>query len=261
VLLSNFKQTEGYTAAPSHLSSTDIQGRPVLKFGFRLKDSLIYPSISTITEELEKCQLKLIKPRFYFSDEWFCADQSTDIAIPFYFYSAQMLKVARAYGLQIEGNSRLQFLRYLRHEIGHAFDNAYAIHQRKDFRMVFGDPNFIYAPDNYLSRSQSSSHAQNINKWYSQTHPLEDFAETFAVCLCPKMMSYQRTHGNSHRNEKFDYVEKMIRHFKSRHPKINRKPPLHPSWQIKKTIHRIFLEQKKHDAHVSCEMSGNLQRY
>ena len=80
------------------------------------------------------------------------------------------------------GNSRL-LMRILRHEAGHALDNAYRLRRRRRWRDVFGPASRPY-PARY--RAGSRRYAQHLGEWYAQAHPTEDFAETFAVWLTPK---------------------------------------------------------------------------
>jgi hypothetical protein len=81
---------------------------------------------------------------------------------------------------EAEGESLGEFLRILRHETGHALDNAYRLHRRKRFREVFGPITQAY-PRFYQPRPYSKRYVQNLDSWYAQSHPAEDFAETFAV--------------------------------------------------------------------------------
>jgi hypothetical protein len=82
------------------------------------------------------------------------------------------------------GNSRL-LMRILRHEAGHAVDNAYRLRRRRRWREVFGPASRPY-PARYRARAGSRRYVHHLGEWYAQAHPTEDFAETFAVWLAPK---------------------------------------------------------------------------
>src|SRR5256885_16453644 len=75
--------------------------------------------------------------------------------------------------------------RILRHEAGHALDNAYRLRRRKRWRAVFGPASLPY-PARYRARPGSRRYVHHLGEWYAQAHPSEDFAETFAVWLTPK---------------------------------------------------------------------------
>jgi hypothetical protein len=85
--------------------------------------------------------------------------------------------------LEVEGGEHEWCMRILRHEAGHAIDNAYKLRRG--------------ASAGAVRRSSSVSrvlHAQAVQQelrhaprpWYAQSHPDEDFAETFAVWLTPE---------------------------------------------------------------------------
>ena len=80
--------------------------------------------------------------------------------------------------------TRRSCLRILRHEAGHAIDNAYRLRRRPTRRRLFGMPTTPY-PEYYTPKPYSKSFVQHLDHWYAQSHPDEDFAETFAVWLDP----------------------------------------------------------------------------
>ena len=82
-------------------------------------------------------------------------------------------------------------MKLLRHETAHAIDNAYRIRRKKRWRGVFGSASTPYR-DSYVAAHDNKNFVINLDYWYSQSHPAEDFAETFAVWLTPssKWRSY-----------------------------------------------------------------------
>jgi hypothetical protein len=75
-------------------------------------------------------------------------------------------------------------MRLLRHEAGHALDTAFRLRRRRRWREVFGRASRPYA-DSYRPNPGSHNFVQHLDAWYAQSHPTEDFAETFAVWLNP----------------------------------------------------------------------------
>ena len=63
-------------------------------------------------------------------------------------------------------------------------DNAYQLRRRPARRELFGRPSTRY-PEYYTPKPYSKSFVQHLDHWYAQSHPDEDFAETFAVWLDP----------------------------------------------------------------------------
>jgi hypothetical protein len=73
----------------------------------------------------------------------------------------------------------------LRHEAGHVMQHAFELHRRKSWREVFGPSSRRY-PRYYKPDPASRNYVQHLRLWYAQSHPDEDFAETFAVWLRPR---------------------------------------------------------------------------
>ena len=77
---------------------------------------------------------------FYLSDEWFTPDGATAIAIPFYLAHPRLEKLEETQMLEVEGGEYEWCMRILRHEAGHAIDNAYRLRRRARRREIFGSP-------------------------------------------------------------------------------------------------------------------------
>ncbi len=58
------------------------------------------------------------------------------------------------------------------------------LRRRRRRLQLFGSPRTPY-PDFYLPKPYSKSFVLHLDSWYAQSHPDEDFAETFAVWLTP----------------------------------------------------------------------------
>ena len=65
------------------------------------------------------------RPRYWLSDEWFTPDGVPGVAIPFYLAHPRLEKLELAQMLEVEGGDEATCLKILRHEVGHAIDNAY----------------------------------------------------------------------------------------------------------------------------------------
>src|SRR5215207_5021476 len=131
---------------------------------------------------------------FYLADEWFTPDGATAIAIPFYLAHPRLEKLEDAQMFEVEGGEHEWCMRILRHEAGHAIDNAFRLRLRRQRREVFGSPAKPY-PAFYTPKPYSKSFVLHLDAWYAQSHPDEDFAETFAVWLTPNSEWRQRYVG------------------------------------------------------------------
>ena len=85
---------------------------------------------------------------------------------------------------EVEGGTERWCMQLLRHETGHAIDTAYRLHRRKVWRKCFGPFTRNY-PQYCTPRPQSRNYVLHLDWWYTQSHPAEDYAETFAVWLKP----------------------------------------------------------------------------
>src|SRR5215510_10286233 len=87
----------------------------------------------TLAERIHQVQDELagsgvrVPIHFYLSDEWFTPDGATAIAIPFYLAHPRLEKLEESQMFEVEGGEREWGLRILRHEAGHAIDNAFKL--------------------------------------------------------------------------------------------------------------------------------------
>jgi hypothetical protein len=173
----------------------------------RLVDSLIQPDVERLHGELERRGIRF-KPHVWFSTEWFSPDGVPGIAAPFFAAHPRLRRLEQRKMGEVEGGSRKWRIRILRHEAGHALDTAYRLRRRKDWREVFGPASRPY-PRGYRVRPGSRSYVQHIGYWYAQSHPVEDFAETFAVWLQPKAR-WRREYQGWPALEKLEYVDELM---------------------------------------------------
>jgi hypothetical protein len=148
--------------------------------GLRIAGSPLEARVAQLARELERARLRLC-PSVWLSSAWFSPEGVPGFAIPFYLAHPRLVALERRLG-HVEGASRAACLRLLRHEAGHALDTAYALRRRKGWRAHFGSAREPYHWS-YRPRPGSRRYVQNLENWYAQSHPSEDFAETFAVWL------------------------------------------------------------------------------
>ena len=151
--------------------------------GVTLESSGLEPRLDQLRSELAGRGLEF-RPHFWLSEEWFCPDGVPGIAIPFYLAHPRLARLEEKQTLEVEGGTPEWFLRILRHEAGHAIENAFHLRQRRRRRALFGRSSEPY-PKFYLPRPYSRSFVVHLDGYYAQSHPDEDFAETFAVWLTP----------------------------------------------------------------------------
>src|SRR5690242_17443723 len=153
------------------------------ELGLQIEGSWLDARVTMLHDELAARGLTF-QPHYWLSAEWFTPDGVPGIAMPFYLAHPRLMRLEKAQMLEVEGGTPEWCLQILRHEAGHAFDNAYELRKLRRRVRAFGRPSTPY-PDFYLPKPYSKSFVLHLDSWYAQSHPDEDFAETFAVWLSP----------------------------------------------------------------------------
>jgi hypothetical protein len=154
------------------------------------------------------------RPHVWLSEEWFSPDGIPGIAIPFYLAHPRLMRLERRYMREVEGGNDKWLMRILRHETGHAIDTAFALRRRKSWRQVFGKASRRY-PTRYSPRPTSRRHVLHLGHWYAQSHPTEDFAETFAVWL-PRRARWRSQYQGWPALAKLEFVDATLRGLEGR---------------------------------------------
>ena len=212
--------------------------------GVTIEGTDLESRIATVNAELEARGVKYFRPRYWLSDEWFTPDGVPGVAIPFYLAHPRLAKLELAQMLEVEGADEVGCLRILRHEVGHALDNAYELRRRPTRRRLFGNPATEY-PEYYTPKPYSKSFVQHLDHWYAQSHPDEDFAETFAVWLEPD--SHWSTHyagWPAHR--KLEYMDRLMRELSRRRPALKSKRVVDPLPRLRKTLGEHYRKKREH---------------
>jgi len=207
----------------------------------KLEGTLIEARKRRLYDELEAKGLRF-HPHFWIGQEWFTPDGVPGIAVPFYLVHPRLLQLERRFMLEAEGAAEGACMRILRHEAGHAIDNAFRLHRRKRWKDLFGSFSEPY-PDSYRPMPNSRKFVQHINGWYAQAHPAEDFAETFAVWLTPDL-SWRRRYAGWPALEKLEYVAELMTELIGVSPPVRTRRFIEPLKEIKLTL-REHWEQKR----------------
>jgi putative zinc-binding metallo-peptidase len=199
--------------------------------------------IARLNGELEARGL-IFKPHYYLSDEWFTPDGVPGIAMPFYLAHPRLARLEQKEMLEVEGGDEESCLRILRHEAGHAIDNAYRLRRRPLRRRLFGNPAIDY-PEYYTPKPYSKSFVQHLDHWYAQSHPDEDFAETFAVWLDPQAMWATRYAGWP-AQRKLEYMGRLMRELARKRPAVTSRRQVDPLPRLKKTLGDHYRKKREH---------------
>jgi Putative zinc-binding metallo-peptidase len=172
-----------------------------------IERSAVTPHVRRLYSDLERRGLSL-RPHVWLSEEWFSPDGVPGIAVPFYLAHPRLERLERRIMGEAEGGNSRLLMRILRHEAGHALDNAFRLRRRRRWREVFGPASRPY-PARYRARAGSRRYVHHLGEWYAQAHPTEDFAETFAVWLAPKS-AWRKSYAGWPALHKLQAVEELV---------------------------------------------------
>ena len=178
-----------------------------------LASSPLEHSVRRLYAELDRKGIRF-RPHFWLSEEWFSPDGVPGIAIPFYLAHPRLMRLERRFMHEVEGGNDKWLMRILRHETGHAIDTAFGLRRRKTWRDAFGKASRRY-PSRYSPRPGSRNFVLHLGHWYAQSHPTEDFAETFAVWLPPRSR-WRGQYAGWPAIAKLEYVDETIRGLEGR---------------------------------------------
>jgi hypothetical protein len=186
--------------------------------GLHIAGTALQHRVDRLHQELARSGLSF-RPYVWLSTDWFTPEGSTGFAIPFYLAHPRLVRLEHAQMLEAEGSTHEQCMKLLRHEAGHALDNAHRLHRRVDWRATFGKYSEPYRLD-YHARPNSKDHVQHLGFWYAQSHPAEDYAETFAVWLAPQSR-WQETYAGWPALKKLECVDQMMADVGELRPRVH----------------------------------------
>ena len=230
---------------PEWVSWSDEQllNLPMNQLGVTLDGTFLSDQIQQLYAELESRQLRF-RPHFWLSNEWFTPDGVPGVAVPFYLAHPRLAKLEMHQMLEVEGGTSEWCMRILRHEAGHAVENAYRLRRLRRRQQVFGRSSDPY-PKYYSPRPYSRSFVRHLDVWYAQSHPDEDFAETFAVWLTPDSTWADRYKGWPVL-KKLRYVDELMTGLAAVSPKVFTTEEIDPLSGLKKTLREHYERKRRH---------------
>ena len=224
------------------LSDPRLLEMPLCDLGVTVEGSSVAPQVQTLYGELGGQGIQF-RPHIWLSDEWFTPDNVPGIAIPFYLAHPRLREMERTQMLEVEGGTPDWCMRILRHEAGHALDNAHRLHRRKPYRELFGSYREPY-PDSYKPKPYTKHFVIHLDMWYAQAHPAEDFAETFAVWLNPDSR-WQEQYATWPAMRKLRYVEQVMGEVGGRPAAVTSSRP-HPMSSLRHTLGEHYERKRKY---------------
>jgi hypothetical protein len=198
-----------------------------------IKGTWLEDCIDTLYEELKDRGIRL-RPHVWISSEWFSPANVPGVAIPFYLAHPRLMKLEKKMMFEAEGSTRSECMAILRHETGHAVQHAYQLQRRRRWQQLFGLSSKRY-PLYYRPNPASRRYVQHLRRWYAQSHPDEDFAETFAVWLRPRS-SWRTRYADWPALKKLEYVDELMSEIAGAKPLITTRERVDPLSKLNQTL-------------------------
>ena len=221
----------------SRLSDEALLDLRLCDLRLRLDGSRLARAVKRMHRELAGRGIALA-PHCWISLEWFSPDGVPGIALPFYLAHPRLELLQRRCVGEAEGGNARELRHILRHEAGHAVDTAYRLRRRADWRRAFGSASEKY-PHVYRPRPGSRRYVQHLAGWYAQSHPAEDFAETFAVWLAPHS-DWRRRYARWPAIRKLHYVDALMMELRGAEPSVRSRRVIEPLSEANFTLREYY---------------------
>jgi hypothetical protein len=224
----------------------------------RIRGTQLEQRVEKLYHELEARSLHF-HPHVWLAEEWFTPDGVAGFAIPFYLAHPRLMKLERSQMLEVEGASESECMRILRHEAGHAIDNAFRLHARRSWSDTFGSYRVPY-PEWYQPQPGSRDYVFNLDAWYAQAHPAEDFAETFAVWLKPGGR-WRRQYEGWGAQRKLEYAGQLMLELAGKSPRRLARRQVEALPTLKRTLREHYRRKRAYyTIHWPASYERNLYR-
>jgi hypothetical protein len=207
-----------------------------------IEGSWLEPRIAQLYRELERCGV-VFPPHFWLSDDWFTPEGVPGVALPFYLAHPRLARLEETQMLEVEGGTPEWCMRILRHETGHAIDNAFRLRRFRRRQQLFGKSTLPY-PESYAPRPYSRNFVLHLENWYAQSHPDEDFAETFAVWMTPRS-AWRRTYAGWPALKKLEYVDELMWELAGKTPPVTNRRQVEPLRSLKRTLRQHYARKRE----------------
>jgi hypothetical protein len=189
--------------------------------------------LDNLHDELEQRGIR-VRPHAWISSEWFSPENTPGIAFPFYLAHPRLMRLEKKKIIDVEGGSWSECMSILRHEAGHVLQHSYQLQRRRRWQQMFGPSSKRY-PSYYRPNPASRYFVQHLRLWYAQSHPDEDFAETFAVWLRPRS-NWRTRYAGWPALKKLEYVDELMAEFATQPPLLTRRERVEPLAQLTETL-------------------------
>jgi hypothetical protein len=233
------RRARGWAALPDD----ELLDLRLCDLGLSIEGSPLEAHVARLHADLARAGLRF-RPHVWLSTDWFSPDGVPGVAIPFYLAHPRLARLERRQMLQVEGGDAHWCLQLLRHETGHAIDSAYRLHRRARWRELFGRAARPYRAT-YAPNPESRRFVLHLRNYYAQSHPSEDFAETFAVWLTPRSRWHERYAGWP-ALRKLEYVDALMREVSGRPAPVRSRERTDSLATLRMTLRQYYDRKRGH---------------
>jgi len=233
------------------LSDEEIMQIRVRDLNLQIPGSELELLTERLYEELDTKGIHF-HPSCYLADEWFCPEKVPIIGIPFCLAHPRLKHIEQKMLYEVEGGTEGSCMRLLRHECGHALNYAYELYKKTRWRELFGLFSTRYS-DSYYFQPYSRRYVIHLEDNYAQSHPDEDFAETFAVWLTPNSGWEQKYQGWPV-IKKLRYVDSLMKRIGDQTPvnTVRERPP----WSASRMTSTLAAHYERKRKALGSEFQG-----
>jgi hypothetical protein len=124
---------------------------------------------------------------------------------------------------------------------------------------MFGNWSRRY-PEWYRPNPRSRKHVLHLDWWYAQSHPAEDFAETFAVWLRPRRQ-WRAQYRGWPALRKLEYVDELMGSLADRRPLRRSRRHVEPVFSSRRTLRDYYSDKRRfYGVNVREVYDGDLRR-
>ena len=156
----------------------------------------------------------------------------------------KLTELEKKYTLTVEGDCHSDLMRLLRHETAHALDNAYGLRRNRKRQKLFGLSSTPY-PKFYSPENRPFEFISNLDDHYGQSHPEEDFAETFAAWLNPEQDWSLLAPPNSIAYKKLLLVDEIMKSLKEKPQAKMKNDTIDEISSLDLTLEQYYLKKRK----------------
>ena len=179
------------------------------------------------------------------SDEWFTPDGVGGIAIPFYLAHPRLEQLEERQMLEVEGGTHDWCVKILRHEAGHAIDNAYQLQRRRKRLKLFGPSSArvsrVLHAEALLARASSCTSTPGTRRAIpTRTSPRR------SRCGSSPHSQWRERYADWPALKKLEYMDELMQELAGHPPRRVSRRKLAPLPSLKKTLRQHYDRKRAH---------------